>query len=145
MLSRMKKLPELPVDRPRRVVSIVTACVAIIIIPLLIFLGYFLYQSHELRSSQRVKERIFEARLAAATVASEFDSIREFGTWYSQSPEIRTLMSDRRWNALSDNMDRVVEHIPAVVRLFASDGEGHLWADSPRKPEVHGVDFSFRD
>lgn len=66
MLSRMKKLPELPVDRPRRVVSIVTACVAIIIIPLLIFLGYFLYQSHELRSSQRVKERIFEARLAAA-------------------------------------------------------------------------------
>jgi signal transduction histidine kinase len=145
MLSRMKQLPEWPVGKPSRIVFIVTACVAIIIVPLLIILGYFLYHSHELRSTQRVGARMFEARLAAATVATQFDGIREFGSWYSQSAEIRTLVSDRNWNALSENMDRVVEHLPAVVRLFASDNEGRLWADSPRKPEVHGTDFSFRD
>lgn len=145
MLSRMKELPEWLVGKPRQIVSIVTVCVAITIIPLLIFLGYFLYQSRELQSTQRVEQRVFGARLAAAAVATEFDSIREFGVWYSQSPEIRALMNDKNWNALSEDMDLVVEHLPAVVRLFASDSNGRLWADSPRKPEVHGVDFSFRD
>lgn len=145
MLAWMKELSEWPIGKPKRIASIMTACIAISIIPLLVFLGYSLHQSHELRSAQRLEQRIFGARLAATTVATELNGIREFGAWYSQSPEIRALMNDRNWNALSENMDRVVEHLPAVVRLFASDSEGRLWADSPRKPDVHGVDFSFRD
>lgn len=141
----MKAPPEPPVGNPRRTVFIVTACIGVTIIPLLIFLGYSLYQSYTLQSGQRLEQRMFGARLAAATVAAELNSIREFGAWYSQSPEIRALVRDKSWQKVSADMDRVVAHFPAVVRLFASDGEGRLWADSPRKPEVHGVDFSFRD
>lgn len=134
-----------PVGRPRRTVFIVAVCIGVTIIPLLTFLGYSLYQSYALQSGQRLEQRVFGARLAAATVAAELNSIREFGAWYSRSPEIRALMKDRSWQKLSADMDRVVDHFPAVVRLFASDSEGRLRADSPRKPDVHGADFSFRD
>lgn len=134
-----------PAGSPRRTVFIVAFCICVTIIPLLIFLGYSLYQSYTLQSGQRLEQRIFGARLAAATVAAELNSIREFGAWYSGSPEIRALVRDRSWQKLSVDMDRVVDHFPAVVRLFASDSDGRLWADSPRKPDVHGVDFSFRD
>lgn len=123
----------------------VTACICITVIPLLLFLGYSLYQSYELQSRHLVQQRVFGARLAAATVASELNSIRVFGTWYSTAPKIRALVAEKKWAPLSRDMDRVVERLPSVVRVFASDAQGRLWADSPRKPDVHGVDFSFRD
>lgn len=68
-----------PAGSPRRTVFIVAVCIAVTIIPLLIFLGYSLYQSYTLQSGQRLEQRIFGARLAAATVAAELNSIREFG------------------------------------------------------------------
>lgn len=141
----MKELSMRLLRSPKRIVLAVTACIGVTIISLLVFMGYSLFQSYELQTRQLIQQRMFGARLAAAVVASELNRIRVFGAWYSQSPGIRSLVSGERWETLSEDMDRVVENLPSLVRLFASDDQGRLWADSPRKPAVHGMDFSHRD
>jgi signal transduction histidine kinase len=83
--------------------------------------------------------------LAASTLRSNLDRLRDIGVSLATRVRFRELVARGRWTEAVGILEGIPQTFPFVDRLFLTDRDGTLLADTPELPGVRGKNFSFRD
>jgi signal transduction histidine kinase len=83
--------------------------------------------------------------LAASTLKSNLDRLRDIGVSLATRVRFRELVARGRWIEAVGILKGVPQTFPFVDRVFLADRDGTLLADTPELPGVRGTNFSFRD
>jgi signal transduction histidine kinase len=120
------------------------------ILPALFVLGIFVavesYHSIDRElTAAAASRRSSLSYLAAITLTEKLDRVVDVDVSLATRLRFRDLVTQGNWPEAVKIMAGVPKDFPAIDRIFLSDLSGHLMADIPERPELHGQDFSYRD
>lgn len=122
------------------------AFIFIIILLPVTFLGALTYlRMREELTTFALSQRQAIAYLAATTLKEKLDRLTDVSVSLASRVKFRQLVSERKWDEAVQILKSVPNDFPFVDRLFLSDVDGTLWADSPALPDVRGKNFAERD
>lgn len=85
------------------------------------------------------------AQIAAIALREKFDSLSELSISLASRVQFRRMVEQKRWADAIRIMEDVHKKFPLIERIFVTDFEGTLRADTPAIPEIKGINLSFRD
>lgn len=92
-----------------------------------------------------IKEKEAFAVLTAWTIKDRFDNLSQLGQSLAVDIEFRNLTIEGKWDEAIESTKNIPKEFPYIERIFISDRDGILMADTPALPNVRGVNFSYRD
>ncbi len=111
-----------------------------------IFVALFSYQRlQKVLTEQALSRREAVAYLSAATFKGQFDRLTDIAISLATRVQFRQFISEGKWNEAVKILESVPGDFPFIERLFLTDAQGILLADTPELPGVRGKDFTFRD
>ncbi|MCR4337214.1 MAG: PAS domain S-box protein [Candidatus Omnitrophica bacterium] len=84
-------------------------------------------------------------RFAASALEDKFDRMTEVGMSLASRAQFRRLIQEERWEEAIQILDDVPQNFSYIDRLFLTDPEGNMMADTPHLPNIMGKNFAFRD
>jgi signal transduction histidine kinase len=122
------------------------AFIFIIILLPVTFLGALTYlRMREELTTFALSQRQAIAYLAATTLKEKLDRLTDVSVSLASRVKFRQLVNERKWDEAVQILKSVPNDFPFVDRLFLSDLDGTLWADTPALPNVRGKNFAERD
>ena len=107
------------------------------------YFGY--YDAKNNLTEQALARREAIVRLAALAFEDRFDRLIDTGVALATRVRFRQLVEEKKWEEAVDIMKEVPADFPFIERVFLSDVQGTLQADTPALPDVRGKSFAFRD
>lgn len=83
--------------------------------------------------------------LVATVLSAKFERLTDIGIALATRVRFRELIDAGRWDDAVQILREVPERFPFVDRVFISDADGNLMADTPHLPAVVGRNFAYRD
>jgi signal transduction histidine kinase len=108
--------------------------------------GLHVYGSVERELTEAaLARRLSVARLAAAVLTQRLTAVAELADSLATRPVFADLASTGRWEEAVQVMREVPNRFAPVDRIFLTDVNGTLMADTPQLPGVTGTNFADRD
>lgn len=85
------------------------------------------------------------AYLAAATLKERLDRLIDIGVSLATRVRFRQLIGEGKWNEAIEILRTVPKDFSFIDRIFLTDPNGTLIADTPELPDVRGKNFASRD
>lgn len=92
-----------------------------------------------------LSRRTAVTELAATALSERFARLVDLSVSLATRVRFRELVATERWGEAGAILRGVPRDFPFVDRLILTDPGGTLKADVPEAPEVHGVNFAFRE
>jgi PAS domain S-box-containing protein len=115
------------------------------LLPALLLAAFsYLKTSHDL-TDLAFSQRQDIAYLAATTLKEKLDRLADLSISLASRVRFRQLVSEGKWDEAVQILSTVPKDFPFIDRLFLSDLDGTLRADTPALPDVRGKNFASRD
>jgi len=130
-------------DRKNR--FIILAILLAIISPVILISAFSYIRAYRDLTDATLSRRQAIAYLTAATLKGNLDRLIDIGTSLATRVRFRQLIGEGKWDEAVKILRSIPKDFPFIDRLFLSDVNGTLMADTPELPEVKGRNFASRD
>ncbi len=124
---------------------IVPAIYLAIISPVILIAAFSYIRAYRDLTDATLSRRQAIAYLTAATLKGNLDRLIDIGTSLATRVRFRQLIGEGKWDEAVKILRSIPKDFPFIDRLFLSDVNGTLTADTPELPEVRGKNFAARD
>ncbi|MDX1607868.1 MAG: ATP-binding protein [Candidatus Spechtbacterales bacterium] len=115
---------------------------ALPMITVLIWGAWWVYRDTTLSVVNSQKD---SALLGRETMQERLEHLIDIGLALAIRDDFVGLVSEGKWEDAVQTMKDIPQDFPYIERVFLANKEGILTADTPHRPGVVGVDFSYRD
>jgi len=130
-------------DRKNR--FIILAILLAIISPVILISAFSYIRAYRDLTDATLSRRQAIAYLTAVTLKGNLDRLIDIGTSLATRVRFRQLIGEGKWDEAVKILRSIPKDFPFIDRLFLSDVNGTLMADTPELPEVKGRNFASRD
>jgi len=116
-----------------------------IIAPVLLIAGLGYRQLHHSLTEMALERQQSLAHLSALALDSRLDNLIEVGLSVASWAQFREQVEADDWEGAIRLLEQIPSELPYLERIFLSDLEGVLRADTPPLPGVRGESFAHRD
>lgn len=124
---------------------IVMAIFLVSISPVICITVFSYIRAHRDLTESTLSRRQAIAYLAATALKGNLDRLTDIGISLATRVRFRQLIGKGEWEEAIEILQSIPKDFPFVDRLFLSDVNGTLMADTPELPDVRGRNFAFRD
>jgi len=114
------------------------------VLPVILIAAFSYIRAHRDLTDSTLSRRQAIAYLAATALKGNFDRLLDIGISLATRVRFRQLISEGKWDEAVAILRSVPKDFPFIDRLFLSDVNGTLMADTPELPDVRGKNFAFR-
>jgi PAS domain S-box-containing protein len=101
--------------------------------------------SGQLLTELAMSHRTSLSESVAINLEAHFDNLKDIGSSLATRVQFRELVRQGRWTEAVKILESVPKDFPFIERLFLTDPQGTLLADTPELPGVRGNNFAMRD
>lgn len=124
---------------------IILAIFLAIISPVILIAAFSYIRAYRDLTDATLSRRQAIAYLTAATLKGNLDRLIDIGTSLATRVRFRQLIDEGKWDEAVKILRSIPKDFSFIDRLFLSDVNGTLMADTPELPEVRGRNFASRD
>lgn len=100
--------------------------------------------------SHGLQEQIEAGNLATARevsylVGEHFNWSIKVGNYFVSTPMLVYSVENMDRKGVTERLERLLASVPDIDRAYLATPEGILWVDYPQKPEIWGMNLSYRD
>jgi PAS domain S-box-containing protein len=126
----------------RRYFSLIIALAFVILLIVTFFLSY---RHHTINTEQALKEDRSAANLLSLVLEEHLKRLVSVMESYAQRPLLLQAVRDKNAEKAEMHLISLTKSDPGIDILIITDRQGTLWANYPRRPEVLGKNFAYRD
>ena len=113
--------------------------------PLVALMTFHYTQTKALLTEEVMERHRSIADLSSRVLSERFTHLQSVGVSLATRMQVRELVASGDWEGAAQMLSQVPENFPMIERMFLTDPSGTLLADYPARPNVRGMDFSYRD
>lgn len=116
----------------------------IIVSPVILVAVFSYVKTYQDLTDFALSRRQSIAYLAATNLKEKFERLVDLGVSLATRVRFRQLIAAQKWEEAIGILREVPDDFPFIERVFLTDRDGTLMADTPKLPDVRGKNFAYR-
>jgi sensor histidine kinase regulating citrate/malate metabolism len=119
--------------------------VVVVFVLLSVITFYICYRHHTITTDQALKEDRSTANLLSLVLDEHLKQLVSVMESYSNRPLLLQAVRDKNAEKARVHLIGLTKSNPDIDSVIITDRQGTLWAAYPKRPEVLGTNFAYRD